>query len=118
MSREARDVAALLERRGRPVVITRNTAAAYDPLTDIQSGGATASHSATAAITSYADRYIDGTRIRAGDRRAIVAALGLAITPEPGDRLIDGGKTWEVVHVAEKRSGPTALAYVCQLRGA
>jgi len=69
------DADELIEEFGQAAILTR---------------GAT-DHPATVVVLDYANREVDGTRIQATDKRVLVAAGGLEITPKPSDRLkIDG----------------------------
>lgn len=78
----------------------------------------TASYAVKVHLANYRDRNRDGTTILARDRRATIAARGLAIAPKIDDRLTVSGVTYTVVDVHQVIYGGAVLAYVCQVRGA
>jgi hypothetical protein len=68
------------------------------------------------ALQSYASRYIDGNIIQANDRRALILASSIAVTPAPGDRLLIDGDDWTVLLVRPYVVGSTTVAYSLQVR--
>ncbi len=63
----------------------------------------------------YTAREIDGTVVRQGDRKYLVAASGLAITPQAGDQVLDTD-TLTVVNAEILSPASTALIYTLQVR--
>jgi len=62
--------------------------------------GTTTTHPATVAVVTYDQDHRDGTLIRADDLRVLVSVAGLDIEPAVSDKLIVGGETYNIVHVA------------------
>lgn len=67
-------------------------------------------------IEHYVGRQIDGTRIRANDRRILLIANSLpaGIVPAHGDRVTIEGSTWNVVTLEDR--DPAGATYVVQAR--
>ena len=68
-----------------------------------------------AVRVEYAAREIDGTVVRQGDRKYLVATSGLGITPQAGDQVIDTD-TLTVVSAEILNPASTALIYTLQVR--
>lgn len=74
-------------------------------------------HPATFVITVYASKDIDGTRILATDKKALIAPGSLTIEPTPADKLVDAdGSVYNIVHVGTIRPAETTLLWVLQVR--
>jgi len=65
----------------------------------------------------YSDKLIDGTRIRAGDKKIMLIANSFAGLPVPkqGDKITIEGSTFEIVGSVKR--DPAAATYTCQSRG-
>jgi hypothetical protein len=102
----------LLEEFGMAATIRRlaNTGDPYDPT---QTATDTA---CTVVVTDYAHSEKDGTRIQVKDRKVLVAAGSLAITPTPADRFVLGGISYEIVAVSPLEPGGTVVMYEMQVR--
>lgn len=103
----------LLKRFGARVEMSRTVPGAYDPATGGPGAGTTTTQTVTAAVFDYAQRYIDGTRILAGDRQCYLSAVGI-FEPLQGDRF-----TWDsksMVVVAAKNLAPAGLAVLYELQ--
>lgn len=91
---------------------TPGSGPSYDPgppvLTD---------HPATVAVTAYTAREIDGTRIRATDKKALVSSAGLPFEPTTSDKLLDAsGQAYTIVNVEVLRPAETTVLYTLQVR--
>lgn len=104
----------MLTRKGQSASLERPSSTAGSAAYE-RTGAATA-YAVTLYQESYAAREVDGTRIQAGDSRFLVAASGLAIQPQPNDRLIVSGETWRVVRVEVARENATPVLYTVQGR--
>ncbi|MFC3118190.1 hypothetical protein ACFOHS_07905 [Jhaorihella thermophila] len=73
---------------------------------------------ATAATTLFDEELaaIAGGLMEAGDLRLCVAAEGLAITPEVGDRVVAEGETYRVIRVTTHGTDGSAAYYELQVR--
>lgn len=104
----------LIDRFGRSVTLSRTalgSGPAHKPGT-----GSTSTYSCRAVFQDYSNFERDGTLILAGDRKVLVAAKGLSIEPQPGDKLIDGLDTYTVVRPSPIAPGATPLLYTLQVR--
>lgn len=74
-------------------------------------------HPATFVVTAYAAKDIDGSRILATDKKAMIAPGSLTIEPTTADKLVDAdGAVYNVVHVGTIRPAGTTLLWVLQVR--
>ena len=102
---------------GRPATLKRYSAAAYDDSTGKSSGGTPTDVSCSVVFEEFAQSQIDGTLIRAGDRKAIVSRSELGAEPRPDrDEMVIGGQTWRIVRVVGHSSGEQEAAYTLHLR--
>lgn len=73
-------------------------------------------HPAHIVLTDYTNREIDGTRILATDRKALVEP-GIGIEPTTSDLLVTAdGATLRIVNVELIRPATTTLLYQLQVR--
>lgn len=74
-------------------------------------------HPARLVITAFKANEVDGTRIRATDKKAIVSAVGLAVAPRVDDALLDAdGERLKIVEVMPLRPAQTTVIYTCVVR--
>lgn len=64
----------------------------------------------------FTEEQIDGTQVRRGDQRLLLAAQDLARAPTTADAILDGLETWQVVNVETVRPGGVALIHRLQVR--
>ena len=65
-------------------------------------------------VDEYRASQIDGTLIKAGDKKALIARLDVGFEPTAGkDRLRIGNEQWEIVDVG---SDPVRATYSLQVR--
>lgn len=103
----------LLERFGAAATLKRTTAGAYNPATGT-AAETVAELDTTAAVLAYPQRYIDGTLIRHGDRRALCAA---GVEPKQGDALAWQGRDLTIIAVRPVAPAGVAVLYEAQVRG-
>jgi len=74
-------------------------------------------YQARGILASYADRQIDGTIVKTGDRNVLIVAGTLPdnIEPKPQDEIVAETATWKVINVSRD---PAAATYSCQVREA
>lgn len=112
----AADADELLVEFGQSCTLGSVTDGDYDPANGT-AGPASTPHAITAAIFAYPQRFVDGTVIRAGDKRALVSCLGLAVAPKPGDTLTDAaGAVLQVVDAKETAPAGVAVLWTLQVR--
>lgn len=59
----------------------------------------------------YSDRERDGTLITERDRKVLIKAGSLAVTPATGDQLIVSGVTYSLANVTQVAPGGTVVIY-------
>lgn len=104
---------------GRPATIQRPGAGgAYDPATgNITGGTGPTLIPCRVVFEEFGESQIDGTLVREGDRKALVARQAIGTEPEPGsDLLVEGGRTWQIIGVRGYSSGATEAAYSLHVR--
>ena len=109
----AAEALAVLGEFGLSTSLRRVTTGVYDP----GSGSAapsTAVSAVTAAVFDFALKYIDGTKILAGDKKVLVAP-GAAM-PAVNDELLWQGEWWRVVSAETLAPAGTPVLYTLQVR--
>lgn len=102
---------------GRPATLKVYLPPLYDDSTGATSSGTPTEVSCSVVLSEYTDHQIDGTLIKAGDRKAIVSRSEIATKPVPDrDTLVIGSETWRIVRVTGYSSGESEAAYELQLR--
>ncbi len=71
---------------------------------------------ARAVFLSYAERLIDGTTIHEGDRKVLVAALGLTSPPRVSGEIRVDDDRWKIVHVEILSPNGEDILYTLQVR--
>lgn len=69
-----------------------------------------------AVISGYKDFSINGTSIKAGDKKYLLAASGLGCTPTTSDKVVDTVGTYSVINVEPVGPGGVTLLYKVQGR--
>jgi hypothetical protein len=116
------DILQLLNDVGVSTTLTRVTPGAYDTATGDSGAETTEEWTIRTTFVSYksrelvGDRETFGTRILAGDRKALVATPGLATNPATGDFIEYAGATWTVISVQTIDIGGLPIVFVCQVR--
>lgn len=103
----------LLARFGQTGAIRRAGAATGDPWNPTP--GANTDYPAQIVVTGYDAREIDGTRIQATDKKALVG--GVEIDPATSDDLVEAdGTVWEIVAVERLKPAETTVLHTLQIR--
>lgn len=88
------------------------TGPSYDP-----TPGSPTDDPARFVITAYEARDVDGTRILATDKKALVAPGSLTSAPALSDKLVEAdGTAWNIVNVETLRPAETTLLWTVQIR--
>ena len=111
----AATAARLIQRFGSAVTMGRSVPGAYNPATGAPAAPTVTSQTVQAVVLDFPQRYIDGTLIRAGDRRVLVSAVGTT-APLAGDTLTWNSQALVVVSVKELGPAGTAVLYTLQVR--
>lgn len=106
----------MIERYGQTGAVRRLTASngpAFDPGQPEPDD-----HTARFVIVAFMANEIDGTRIHATDKKALLAPGALTIIPTPDDLLVEAdGSTWKIVPPVDVlRPAETTLLYTLQVR--
>lgn len=79
--------------------------------------GTPTDHAARFAILDFTAREVDGSRVLASDKKALVSPVGLEIDPTTSDSLVDaGGSAWKIVGVETLRPAETTVLITLQVR--
>lgn len=73
-------------------------------------------YTVTFAVTEYADREIDGERIKSTDKKVLLAKGSLAIEPKTSDKLLIGGVAHSIIRVEPLAPGGTVVMWTLQVR--
>ena len=105
----------LIERFGQLGAVRRPgtpTGPSYDP-----TPGTPTYDPARFVITAYEARDVDGTRVLATDKKALVAPGTLPSAPGLADKLVEAdGTVWNIVDVETLKPATTALLHTVQVR--
>jgi hypothetical protein len=113
----ARDALLAVTAAGMLMDVRRPVPGVWDPSTGQEAGAGHVDHACMGLLTSVRGDLIDGTRILATDRGALIAAADLAIRPEPGDQLLVGASTLTIVAVETVEPGGTPIIFKAVVRG-
>lgn len=112
----AADADDLLVEFGQTCVLGVVTAGEYDPETG-ETSVTTTEHSVTAAIFDYPQKFVDGTLILVGDKRALASSVGLTVDPAPGNTFTDaGGAVHQVINAKNLSPAGTSVLWTLQVR--
>jgi len=106
----------LINDKGRALTVREVTGTQPDPAKPWEGGETLTDHAVTGVVVDYEQGEIDGTTIRAGDRKALVAGSALSVVPKPGWRVLDGSASLTVIRVEQVKPGATVLLWTLQVR--
>lgn len=97
-----------------PVTVSRTTGGHYDPGTGAVVPGTSTDHIARGFVDSFSSYEIANNIVLAGDRRVLILATSLSITPTPAtDTVSANGQTLTIVAV---KSDPAGAVWEIQAR--
>ncbi len=110
----------LIARFGQSITLRDTVPGEYDPVTGGSTPETTVDQPAQAILQDYALQqagmsYAEGTVIRQGDKKILVAAQGLT-PPTLTTTVIADGATWTIVNIKEINPAGTPLVYELQGR--
>lgn len=76
----------------------------------------TKEYSTYGIITDYLLYEIDGTRVKAGDKKVVLGATSILPTPTPDDSLKINGETWSIVKCLPIMPAGIPILYRIQVR--
>lgn len=116
---DADTAAELLEEFGQSVTLTSKTSGAYSPSTGA-AAVTTSTQTVSAVVLDYGSRDIDGTLIRAGDKRLLMAPKttdGEDLTaPVVDDTVAVGSTTYTIKGIKELSPAGTVVLFDCNIR--
>lgn len=104
-----------IETYGAAMTLRKPGSDSYDPTTGDLAGSST-DYDVRGLVESYSESLVARGLVKAGDRRIILAAASLSITPEEGDFLIFGGQTLLIVAVKSDYAGDSPILHTLQAR--
>lgn len=104
-----------VETYGAAMTLRKPGSDTYDPATGNLTTGST-DYAVRGLIESYSEFHITQGLVKAGDRRIIIAAGSLSITPQQGDTLILGGQNLLIINVKSDYAGDTPILHTLQVR--
>jgi hypothetical protein len=116
---DADTAAELLEEFGQSVTLTSKTSGAYSVSTGT-AAVTTSTQTVSAVVLDYGSRDIDGTLIRAGDKRLLMApqtTAGVDLTaPVVDDIVAVGGTTYTIKGIKTISPAGTVVLFDCNIR--
>lgn len=103
----------LLARFGQAGTLRRPTSSgtSYNP-----TQGAPDDHACTFAVLDYANAEVDGSRVLATDKKALLAKGALTIEPKTSDKLLIGRVSHSIVRVEPLAPGGITVMWTLQCR--
>lgn len=102
----------LIAEYGQTISVKRTTGGSVDPVTGVVVAGTTTTYSPKGILRKYADKLIDGTRIKASDRELV---LDDTVAPVMTDKVTIGGQDWVLKAITPVEPAGTPLVYFCQV---
>jgi len=106
----------LISRRGLAMTLRVITKGAYDASTRLFGADIVTDYPCNGVIEEYSERDIDGTVIKQGDKKIILAAYGLPVQPEAKNLIIMGEEIWLVQKNKPLAPGGIAVIHTVQVR--
>lgn len=103
----------LIEKMGKPLTLRSYSAATYDPVTMTHTAGAATDVSVYGVEERYRSYEIDGTLIRGGDRKFIVAS---DTVPTLAMKMVESSVEYQIVAVNPLQPGTVTLYYEIHVR--
>jgi len=104
-----------LTQYGQAMTLTKKTAAAYSPSTG-SAGVTETDYNCIGAVFDYVQAMIDGTSIKTGDKRVLLSADGLTVTPDVGDAILIGTEIHSVVNANPLAPAGVVVIWTIQAR--
>lgn len=105
----------LIETKGRMVSIVYRSQGIYNPTNDDIAGASSETVDVYGVFLDYDERNIDGTLIRQGDKKMLLAAKNIQ-RPIINDIINDGEIEYSIVNIKELAPGDETIIYQLQLR--
>lgn len=110
----------LIDSFGQPVTLTRRTAGTFDPVTGAVTGAADETQAAVAVLLDFTaaesgQAMTEGTQVRQGDKKMLIAAEGLIWAPDELTKVTDAaGTVWGISNMKTLSPAGTPLVYTAR----
>lgn len=111
----ARDTLEAIREAGAPITITHQVPGEYDPAISTVGEPVTKRYTGYAVQSRYRSAEIDGTRIRSGDAKFLIATDGVP-RPESNWEITFAGEKWKVVETTPVQPGGVPVIWMVQAR--
>ena len=106
---------AMIRKAGVAMALRVTTPGTYDPASGTETGSVVTDHTCVGVLTNINQKYVDGQRILASDKMAIIGS-SVAVRPKPGDVLVVSGASWAVLDVISVSPAGEDIIYKLQVR--
>ncbi|MBJ2228498.1 hypothetical protein JFT67_05515 [Pseudomonas simiae] len=106
----------LIERFGLTATLSEVTPGEYDPVTGVETGGATLTQTGQLILLDYTVQEAGiinaaGSLVQQGDKKIMLAAKGLEWPPTMTTTVLADGLTWTIVNIKSTNPAGTPLVY-------
>lgn len=110
----------LIERFGLTATLSEVTPGEYDPVTGVETGGATLTQTGQLILLDYTAQEAGiinaaGSLVQQGDKKIMLAAKGLEWPPTMTTTVLADGLTWTIINI--KSTNPAGMPLVYELHG-
>ena len=110
----------LIERFGLTATLSEVTPGEYDPVTGVETGGATLTQTGQLILLDYTAQEAGiinaaGSLVQQGDKKIMLAAKGLEWPPTMTTTVLADGLTWTIINI--KSTNPAGTPMVYELHG-
>jgi hypothetical protein len=106
----------LIERFGLTATLSEVTPGEYDPVTGVETGGATLTQTGQLILLDYTAQEAGiinaaGSLVQQGDKKIMLAAKGLEWPPTMTTTVLADGLTWTIINIKSTNPAGTPLVY-------
>ena len=106
----------LIERFGLTATLSEVTPGEYDPVTGVETGGATLTQTGQLILLDYTVQEAgiinaSGSLVQQGDKKIMLAAKGLEWPPTMTTTVLADGLTWTIINIKSTNPAGTPLVY-------
>lgn len=106
----------LIERFGLTATLSEVTPGEYDPVTGVETGGATLTQTGQLILLDYTVQEAGiinaaGSLVQQGDKKIMLAAKGLEWPPTMTTTVLADGLTWTIINIKSTNPAGTPLVY-------
>ena len=106
----------LIERFGLTATLSEVTPGEYDPVTGVETGGATLTQTGQLILLDYTAQEAGiinaaGSLVQQGDKKIMLAAKGLEWPPTMTTTVLADGLTWTIINIKTTNPAGTPLLY-------